>query len=198
MKITVENIGTYIENIVAQYDHFPEGGYYYIIEEINALQELYFERYSGETVIYSATGNNGRVTFSSMISSGESVPNAATVLAVFASGKELPLLSPVNYARSKDPAATVLSDAILFRTGTENNSCPLQVICHVKPAKVFYSTQYGFSGVVQIPEKHLPLLSSKIREIVSRLTGEGEEADRWAEVFNRHLSLLEQQNAGKS
>lgn len=188
MQKTIADLTEYIKAITAEYPGFPEGALSYIVEEINSVQQLYFERFHHESAVYQ-TPHTSAFTASVLPQEGMAEPCFSDLLAVFLDDTPLPLLDPVSYRASKAPAATMEEGQILYR-GEPGSHKQLTVIYRQRPADLLFGDD-GVTGEIYIPTKHLPLLGNKIRECISRTVMEYKDADYYAEAFNNWITVLD-------
>lgn len=188
MKKTVQDLEEYVYNVCAGIGDTSNMDKNVLAEEINAVQQLYFERFCCETAVYQAPHTS---SFAVAIQEQQEMAPVefSDLLAVFLDDLPLPLMKTADYYAGTRPAATMENGRLLYR-GEGAAYRNLTVIYRQRPADVAYRDGM-IEGGIYLPLKHLPLLGNKIRECFSRTNFDYADADCYAKAYNNWLTVLE-------
>ena len=195
MKKTVPDLTAYIQSITDEFPDYSNKALSYLIEEINSVQQLYFERFHCESVVCQIAHT---ASFQAEIEGeqGMARPVFSDLMAVFLDDLPLTLLDEVSYKSTQSPSAT-MKDGRIFYKAEEGAYSQLTVIYRQRPADILYEDG-AIRGELYIPLKHLPLLGNKIRECTARTVFEYKDADYYAKAYNSWLSVLDGYENGGS
>ena len=190
MRVTVSDVKGYVEAILADYPDAPEGMLARLVEELNAVQQLYFDRFHHETAVYEAEYPSSDLTITVVSEAGMAKVEKEDVLAVFFQGVEHPYMSPEEFFATGRRAYTYYDNAIVLRAPQSTEDLSVTVIYRKRPADLTCS-EGTVSGAIYVPAKHLPLLSNKLRECAARSVFENKESDCYALAYNNWLTVLD-------
>ena len=188
MKRTVQDLEDYVYTVCAGLGDPSHIDWCAIAEELNGVQQTYFERFCCDTAVFQ-TPHTAAFTAEISESGDLAAPTFSDLLSVFLDDLLLPLMSPSEYHATKRPAATMENGRIVYRAegGTYKQ---LTVIYRQRPVDIAYRDGV-LEGGICLPLKHLPLMSNKIRECFLRANFDFKEADCYASAFNNWLTVLE-------
>ncbi len=190
MRVTVTDVKGYIEEILNEFEGAPEGAMAYLTEELNAVQQLYFQRFHHETSVYESSAPSSDMTVTVNAGSGMAEVEREDVLAVFFQGAEQPYLSPEIFFATKRSAYTYVDGRIHLRAPKNPNDLSVTVIYRKRPQDLSFEDG-TISGALYIPLKHLPLAGNKMRECAARSVFEYKDADGYAQAYNNWLKVLD-------
>ena len=190
MRVTVADVKGYIEAVLSEYPGASEGAFSYLAEELNAVQQLYFQRFHHETAVYESSAPTSDMTVTVNAGAGMAKVEEGDVLAVFFGGEQMPYMTPAEFFATKRPAYTFYDEKIALRNPQSFENIAVTVIYRKRPADVVFDG-VSCSGAVYIPQKHLPLLSSKLKECAARAAFEYKDADYYAAAYNNWVNVLD-------
>lgn len=188
MQKTIADIKSYIALIMKDYPGFSHNAYPQLVEEINSVQQLYFERFCHESGVFEAV-HTAAFAVEIPQEEGMAAPSFSDILAVFLDDVQIPFLDEVSYKARKDAAATMRNGKIVYRADNENYQ-QVTVIYKKRPQDIVYAND-SISGGIYIPLKHLPLLGNKIRAFIASSILEYKDADYYTEAYNNWIAVLD-------
>ncbi len=191
MTATVSNLDGFFEDILAGYPDFKSTDYPYLVEELDALQQLYFEKLHPEEMLLSVFCSSDQKIYMQDLQSESFFPEPCDIISVSIGNVELPIVDGVTFLRSQKPRCAFLDGTLCLSFPQELATLSVKLLCRFRPKKITYGSS-GCVGALYIHEKHLPMVRCKMKECLSRSVGDSEDADLWAKAFNEWVDALEQ------
>ncbi len=191
MQATLENLDGYFDDLFLNYPDFEDFNREFLVEEMNALQQLYFEKLMPQKSELSVLCPSEKIIDLKTVTPPVGCEvSERDVIAVHAGTTEIPLLDYVDFERRTGPCCALLSEKLYLRLPESSKNGTVRLLVRCRPKKIYISDGICV-GEIYIPEKHLPMLTCKMKECMSRSVGENEDADAWAKAYNEWVAVLE-------
>ena len=193
MRATVTDVGGLLDGLLLSYPDCPEREKAYLVAELNALQRLYFKKTSPE---YGLTEIALHSFFcidpaDLQVEQGCAV-DCEDIEAVFIGEEEITLLPPLAYMRQSCNCGTFLGGRLQMKFSRLPAGSTATILYRCRPEDIVLSNGVC-TGSLYIPEKHLPMVYSRLRACICRLAGDNEEADRWAASYNAWIAVIDRE-----
>ncbi len=196
MVVSIADVEVYLNTLIAEYQNTPSDLKEYLVQELNAVQQLYFKRFAKEvTSVCQVVSSDLTIS----LSSGQDHlqdPQKEDVIAVFYAGERLTILDYEDFLTLLRPGCAIKDGRVYLRRSTiptENHT--VEVVFRSCP-KAVLSLGGTIQGAVYIPQRYLPMLTNKMKECIARSSLQYEDADYYAKAYNNWISFLQEEKSG--
>ena len=192
MTQTITDLNAYIAPLLDKYPSVSGQDLPYVAKELSALQQRFFLdcRCEYEKIVIDAP-NDLKIDLSLLFTSSGGDVTSDTVVSVFCSGREFPIVPEKDYPARSGDCCAFMNGLLCLKASGRITSYETALLVKVVPPQIAYSGS-AFTGSILMPEYALPLVFYKLTECLARLAGEYEEADAYAKAFNAAAEGLKQ------